>query len=180
MYKDLPASEGQGKPQDGILRQACCAWFMAFTVYLFFHWECCIGAGSIPFSASCRTRTPGEGPRPLPHGAEWGAAVPEVVMALPIPGGSRRESVTSTGERRLCPASVGHLRGLWPDLFLDMSGAMRRALRPLRVGVLCVRQVPLQPFRGFATTPRSVDFPGLTPTPELMMETTPTPEAEAK
>lgn len=60
---------------------------------------------------------------------------------------------------------------------------MRRALRPLRVGVICVRQVPLQPFRGFATTPRSVDFPGLTPAaPELMMETmtTPAPEAEGQ
>ncbi|OLP92511.1 Poly(A)+ RNA export protein [Symbiodinium microadriaticum] len=76
---------------------------------------------------------------------------------------------------------VHYLPGLWPELFLDMSGAMRRALRPLRVGVICVRQVPLQPFRGFATTPRSVDFPGLTPAaPELMMETmtTPAPEAE--
>ncbi|CAE7550930.1 Isca2 [Symbiodinium natans] len=55
---------------------------------------------------------------------------------------------------------------------------MRRALVPL-LAARSFCQVQKQPLRCFATTPRSVDFPGLAsaPTPELVLGTAPAPEA---
>ena len=76
-----------------------------------------------------------------------------------------------------------HLKlGSWSTEHDSGQGLFRSDfLMTVKLAVTDATVAPRTGLSGSSLAPRrSVDFPGLTPTPELMMETTPTPEAEAK